>query len=61
MDRLEKIATELRAGGGTVEYRALDVTDLENGRAFAAFARERCGRIDVLVNNAGKAALPRRC
>ena len=59
MDRLEKIATELRAGGGTVEYRALDVTDLENVRAFAAFARERFGRIDVLVNNAGVMPLSR--
>ena len=58
-DRLEKIATELRAGGATVEYRALDVTDLEDTRAFAAFACERFGRIDVLFNNAGVMPLSR--
>src|SRR5438876_373308 len=27
-DRLEKIAAEIRAAGGTAEYRALDVTNL---------------------------------
>ena len=59
IDRLEKIATELRSGGATVEYRALDVTDLEDARAFAAFACKRFGRIDVLINNAGVMPLSR--
>lgn len=52
-DRLEKLVAEIRAAGGTAEYRALDVTRLEDVRAFAAFALERFGRIDVIVNNAG--------
>ncbi|GEP45955.1 SDR family oxidoreductase [Brevifollis gellanilyticus] len=52
-DRLEKLATELRAAGGTVEYRALDVANLADMQAFANFALEKFGRIDVIVNNAG--------
>ncbi|NUB16264.1 SDR family NAD(P)-dependent oxidoreductase [Azospirillum brasilense] len=52
-DRLESLAADIRAGGGTAEVRALDVTSREDMAAFAAFARERFGRIDVLVNNAG--------
>ncbi len=52
-DRLEALAADIRAGGGTAEVRALDVTDREDVAAFAAFAQERFGRIDVLVNNAG--------
>lgn len=51
--RLEKLSAELRAAGGTVEYRTLDVTDLTDVQAFAGFALEKFGRIDVLINNAG--------
>lgn len=52
-DRLEKIVAEIRADGGTAEYSRLDVADLVSTRAFAAFARDRFGRIDVMFNNAG--------
>ncbi|CAO3375737.1 SDR family oxidoreductase [Azospirillum argentinense] len=52
-DRLEALAADIRAGGGTAEVRALDVTSREDTAAFAGFAQERFGRIDVLVNNAG--------
>ncbi|MFL7904963.1 SDR family oxidoreductase [Azospirillum argentinense] len=52
-DRLESLAADIRAGGGTAEVRALDVTSRADMAAFAAFAQERFGRIDVLVNNAG--------
>ena len=52
-DRLEKLAAELRAAGGTVEYRTLDVTSLEDTQAFADFALKTFGRIDVMINNAG--------
>lgn len=52
-ERLEAIATELRAAGGRVEYQSLDVTRLDDMQRFVAFAHERFGRVDVLVNNAG--------
>jgi NADP-dependent 3-hydroxy acid dehydrogenase YdfG len=53
VDRLEALAAEIRAAGGAVEVRALDVTDRADMAAFVAFAVERFGRLDVLVNNAG--------
>jgi len=52
-DRLEKLAAAIRAEGGTVEYRALDVTKRENVAAFVKFAQATFGRVDVIVNNAG--------
>jgi NADP-dependent 3-hydroxy acid dehydrogenase YdfG len=52
-DRLEKLVAEIRAEGGEAEFRALDVTRREDVEAFVAFAVERFGRLDVLVNNAG--------
>lgn len=52
-DRLEKLAAEIRANGGTVEYTELDVTDLASVQAFAALALEKFGRMDVIINNAG--------
>ena len=52
-DRLEALAAQLNAEGGTVEFTSLDVTDLEDVRAFAGVALEKFGRIDVIVNNAG--------
>ena len=52
-DRLEALATRLRAGGGTVLVITADVTD----EAQAAHAVERAvtelGRLDTLINNAG--------
>jgi NADP-dependent 3-hydroxy acid dehydrogenase YdfG len=52
-DRLEKVVKEIRDGGGVAHFRALDVTKLEDVQAFANFALETHGRIDVIVNNAG--------
>src|SRR5438093_6104783 len=52
-DRLEKLAAEIRAAGGTAEYRALDVTNLADVQAFAEFALKRFSKIDVIINNAG--------
>lgn len=52
-ERLERIAGDIRAYGGTVEPRALDVTNRDDVEAFVRFAKEKFGRIDVVVNNAG--------
>jgi len=52
-ERLQKIATDIRAKGGLAEYRKLDVADRDDVKAFAAFAKATFGRIDVIFNNAG--------
>ncbi|MGA0565297.1 SDR family oxidoreductase [Ancylobacter sp. VNQ12] len=49
-DRLDALAAEI---GGDVLIRRLDVTNRADVAAFAAAARERFGRVDVIVNNAG--------
>ncbi|TVP46627.1 MAG: SDR family oxidoreductase [Halomonas sp.] len=52
-DRLEALTHSLREAGGTVDFQALDVTDLNDMQAFADFAINTHGRIDVIINNAG--------
>ncbi|SDL24029.1 NADP-dependent 3-hydroxy acid dehydrogenase YdfG [Franzmannia pantelleriensis] len=52
-DRLEALAQAIRCEGGSVEYRALDVTRREDVQAFADAALALHGRIDVIINNAG--------
>ncbi|GLK73950.1 SDR family oxidoreductase [Ancylobacter dichloromethanicus] len=49
-ERLEALANEI---GGEVLVRRLDVTDRADVAAFAHAARQRFGRVDVIVNNAG--------
>ena len=44
---------ELRAHGTRVEYTECDVADAAQRAALVAFARERLGGLNVLVNNAG--------
>lgn len=58
-DRLAAIASEIRDKGGVAEYRALDVTNLEDVQAFVEFAQNKFGRLDVMVNNAGLMPLSR--
>lgn len=53
VDRLEALAAELTAAGGSVRIRALDVTDRADVQDFADFAKAEFGRVDVIVNNAG--------
>ncbi|TPM35649.1 SDR family oxidoreductase [Mesorhizobium sp. B2-3-4] len=52
-DRLEALAADITADGGTVLHRRLDVTDRGDVAAFAEAARQAFGQVDVIVNNAG--------
>ncbi|MFF4445418.1 SDR family oxidoreductase [Streptomyces sp. NPDC001502] len=52
-DRLDALSHEINEAGGTAAFQRLDVTDAGDVRAFVAAARERYGRMDVMVNNAG--------
>jgi NAD(P)-dependent dehydrogenase (short-subunit alcohol dehydrogenase family) len=53
LDRLESLATELRASRATVLPLALDVTSVPAIRAAAAEIERTLGPIEILVNNAG--------
>ncbi|MEU8828189.1 SDR family oxidoreductase [Streptomyces sp. NPDC048636] len=52
-DRLAALVDGLADGGDRAAFRRLDVTDAADVRGFVAAARERFGRVDVMVNNAG--------
>ncbi|AYV31273.1 SDR family oxidoreductase [Streptomyces sp. CJ_13] len=52
-DRLDALTREINEAGGTAAFQRLDVTDAADVRAFVAAGRERYGRVDVMVNNAG--------
>jgi NAD(P)-dependent dehydrogenase (short-subunit alcohol dehydrogenase family) len=55
---LEKIRAA--APGASVELERLDLGELASVRAFAEKVSRRHARLDVLVNNAGVMAIPRR-
>lgn len=50
---LQRVAEVIRAGGGSAEVRALDVTDAKAVQAAADAILAAHGRIDILVANAG--------
>lgn len=52
-DRLQQIVVRIEQAGGRASAHPLDVTDLDDVKAFVAAAEAEYGRIDVLVNNAG--------
>jgi NADP-dependent 3-hydroxy acid dehydrogenase YdfG len=52
-ERLEALKAEIEAAGGTAMAHELDVTSRQSVQAFVEVARERFGRVDVIVNNAG--------
>lgn len=52
-DEAEAVAAEVRALGVEAWSFELDVGDIAQIQALHAFVHEHCGRIDVLVNNAG--------
>jgi NAD(P)-dependent dehydrogenase (short-subunit alcohol dehydrogenase family) len=54
----EAILTDLP--GASLTVRELDLADLDSVRAFADWAGDELGRVNVLCNNAGVMAIPRR-
>jgi len=53
VDRLTALRDELCEQGAAVDAIALDVTRLNDVQHIVAFAQQRYGRVDVLINNAG--------
>ena len=58
-ERLEKIVADIRDQGHTAEFKAVDVANREDVKAFIHFAKDRYGRVDVILNNAGVMPLSR--
>ena len=52
-DALAETAERARAAGRRVRTAVLDVRDAESVERFVAEVGDACGRVDVLVNNAG--------
>jgi short-subunit dehydrogenase len=53
-ERLDRLAAGIRSAGGEVAVYGLDVVDAGAVRAMVNDVASRWGRIDVLVNNAGR-------
>ncbi len=56
-ERLDRVAAEIRAEGGTVLPIFADVTEEETVRAFFKQVNDAFGSIDVIVNSAGRDSL----
>jgi 3alpha(or 20beta)-hydroxysteroid dehydrogenase len=52
-DEGETLAKEIRAAGGQAQFKKLDVANEKDWDEATTFAKEKCGGLDVLVNNAG--------
>lgn len=52
-ERLEQLAKEAESLAGTILPYPGDLSEKEANEGMIAFALEKCGRLDVLVNNAG--------
>jgi NAD(P)-dependent dehydrogenase (short-subunit alcohol dehydrogenase family) len=50
---LETLAAEVAAAGRKIDRQRLDVTDFASAAELARWLKERFGRVDVLINNAG--------
>jgi NADP-dependent 3-hydroxy acid dehydrogenase YdfG len=56
-DRLDELAAEIEAAGGTALAIEADVTDQAQAQAMVATTVEGLGRLDTVVNNAGQMLL----
>lgn len=52
-DRLEELVAGIRKQGGTADAYEVDVTDRSAVQAAAARIKQKAGRVDIVVNNAG--------
>ncbi|MBS7657037.1 SDR family NAD(P)-dependent oxidoreductase, partial [Candidatus Bathyarchaeota archaeon] len=59
-DKVKPILSEIKCAGAEVFYVRADVSSSEDRRRIVEELRNRFGRIDVLVNNAGIAPKERR-
>jgi NADP-dependent 3-hydroxy acid dehydrogenase YdfG len=57
--RLAALTSELKQAGGQAEYCVTDVTKRADLEALVAYAAERFGRLDAIVNNAGIGSISR--
>ncbi|MGN0625535.1 MAG: elongation factor P 5-aminopentanone reductase [Oscillospiraceae bacterium] len=55
LDEAQKLSEQLREQGFAVEALKADLSSSQEAQAFAQEVQQRCGRVDVLVNNAGVA------
>ncbi|MGD1861969.1 MAG: SDR family oxidoreductase [Leptolyngbyaceae cyanobacterium] len=53
IQQLAAIVEAIRRQGWTAEYKAVDVANRDDMKAFIRFAKEQFGRVDVIFNNAG--------
>ena len=49
----QAVRDEIHAAGGKVHFVQADVSTMEGAKAVVDFTVETCGRIDILINNAG--------
>ena len=54
--RLEQITSDINASGGEASWIQLNVTDKSNVEAAFKEATAKCGRLDIVINNAGIAS-----
>jgi NADP-dependent 3-hydroxy acid dehydrogenase YdfG len=59
LERLEAIASDIRAHRGRAEIAAVDVTKRQDVEALVRTAETAFGRLDVMINNAGLMPLSR--
>ena len=53
VEKLEKVASEIKKNGGAVEILRTDVTNVDDVKALVKKAIDSFGKINVMVNNAG--------
>jgi citronellol/citronellal dehydrogenase len=53
LEKLQKVADEITADGGTVSFQVCDIREEESVKQTVAAILAQHGRIDALVNNAG--------